>query len=76
MENNIDKTSDEEDELDAHLGAYGRPSYDVVPYGQSENDGYDYIPGHAPNCSGPSDGYPQGCWCAWIESGHEDSDDW
>jgi len=30
----------------------GRPPISKVPYMRSENDGYPYIPGHAPNCNG------------------------
>jgi len=45
----------------------GRPSLTELPYGRSENDGYPYLPGHSPNCSGPDAGYPGGCWCAWIK---------
>lgn len=48
--------------------AYGRPSLKDVPFGGSENDGYSYIPGHAPNCSGPDDHYVGGCWCAQFTS--------
>ena len=30
----------------------GRPSLTEVPFMKSENDGYPYLPGHSPSCSG------------------------
>ena len=46
----------------------GRPSLTELPFMGSENDGYPYLSGHAPNCSGPDPSYVGGCWCKWIES--------
>ena len=46
---------------------YGRPPISELPYMSSENDGYPYLSGHAPNCSGPEEAYaPAACWCDWI----------
>lgn len=51
---------------------YGRPSLKKVPYMSSENDGYPYKKGHAPNCDGKKvytrrgGGPSKMCWCEWI----------
>lgn len=51
----------------------GRPSLKDVPYGQSENDGYPFLPGHSPLCDGQD--YHNGmCECKyreWNEPGGE-----
>lgn len=53
---------------DDYAKAYGRPDLKDLLFGRSENDGYLYLDGHAPNCSGPDDSYIGGCWCKWIDS--------
>ena len=53
---------------DDYAKEYGRPSIKKLPFGKSENDGYPYLPGHSPNCSGPDSSYVGGCWCAQFTS--------
>jgi len=50
-------------DMDTYAQKYGRPPISELPLGRSENDGYKYLDGHAPNCSGPEEGYVGGCWC-------------
>jgi hypothetical protein len=53
----------------------GRPPLSKVPYMRSENDGYPYLPGHAPNCDGTvyaKQGPAKGmCKCKYDKWNHE-----
>lgn len=37
---------------DNYASHAGRPSLSKLPFGGSENDGYPFLPGHAPTCDG------------------------
>lgn len=54
----------------------GRPSLKDVPYMQSENDGYPYLPGHVPTCDGKpyatAGGKKEVCKCKYDEWNHAD----
>lgn len=57
-----------------------RPSLKELPFMRSENDGYPYLKGHAPQCDGEKtypnpaypvyrqDGAPKVCWCHCFTS--------
>jgi hypothetical protein len=65
--------SDDENAIalpDNYASHAGRPSLTELPYMKSENDGYPYLPGHNPSCSGRE--YHNGmCKCKYDDWNNE-----